>query len=107
MTLVPFRFPFPVLAAAALTGMLLALQVQAHEHGHAPGQPEPKVAGAAAALDAHTLADIERHRAMAKAHEGAAQCLAKGGAHEKCEKQLQADCKGLALGKHCGMRHAH
>ena len=50
---------------------------------------------------------MERHRAMAKAHEAAAQCLAAGRDHEQCQKQLQADCKGLALGKFCGMRHAH
>ncbi|MEG0414458.1 MAG: hypothetical protein RR584_16545 [Comamonas sp.] len=58
-------------------------------------------------LDAHTLEDIERHRNMARAHEQAAQCLASGKSYDDCLKQLQTSCKGLALGKNCGMRHSH
>ena len=51
--------------------------------------------------------DITRHRAMAAAHEGAAKCLESGKKPDMCEKQLQAACKGLAVGKYCGMKHAH
>ena len=51
--------------------------------------------------------DIERHRAMAAAHEAAAQCLASGKKHDVCQKELQAACKGLAIGKYCGMKHEH
>ena len=51
--------------------------------------------------------DIERHRAMAAAHEAAARCLESGKPYEACQRELQAACKGLALGKSCGMRHAH
>lgn len=51
--------------------------------------------------------DIERHQAMAAAHQGAAQCLASGKAHAVCQKELLQACKGLAIGKYCGMRHAH
>lgn len=51
--------------------------------------------------------DIERHRAMAAAHEAAARCLESGKAHDVCQRELQNACKGLALGKSCGMRHAH
>jgi hypothetical protein len=51
--------------------------------------------------------DIKRHRAMAAAHEGAAQCLASGQDEKVCMERLQQACKGLALGKYCGMRHAH
>jgi len=51
--------------------------------------------------------DIERHRAMAAAHEGAARCLESGKKDEVCEKELQAACKGLAIGKYCGMKHVH
>lgn len=65
------------------------------------------VSSAWAALDAGTQKDIERHRAMAAAHEAAAQCLASGKKHDDCGKQLQAACKGLAIGKYCGMRHEH
>lgn len=52
--------------------------------------------------------DILRHRAMAAAHEAAAQCLEAGKkGHEACQKELQAACKGLAIGKSCGMKHEH
>jgi hypothetical protein len=51
--------------------------------------------------------DIQRHRAMAAAHEGAAKCLEAGKGEKVCTAELQAACKGLALGKYCGMRHAH
>ncbi len=51
--------------------------------------------------------DIERHKAMAAAHTAAAQCLAAGRKPDDCLKDLQNACKGLAIGKHCGMRHAH
>ena len=84
---------------------------QAHDHGqdhdHAKTPADAKAQGGPVQLDAHARADMERHRSMAKAHEATAQCLAAGRDHAQCHKQLQADCKGLALGKFCGMRHAH
>ncbi len=51
--------------------------------------------------------DIARHRAMAVAHEGAAKCLEAGKGEKVCMQELAVACKGLALGKYCGMRHAH
>ncbi|MFN3495625.1 MAG: hypothetical protein ACK40L_14080 [Hydrogenophaga sp.] len=51
--------------------------------------------------------DIQRHRAMAAAHEGAAKCLESGRGEKTCMEELRVACKGLALGKYCGMRHAH
>jgi hypothetical protein len=51
--------------------------------------------------------DIERHQQMAAAHAAAAQCLKAGTKPDDCAKALQNACKGLALGKFCGMRHAH
>jgi hypothetical protein len=54
-----------------------------------------------------TQEDITRHRAMAAAHEAAAKCLESGKKVEQCSKELQTACKGLALGKSCGMKHAH
>ncbi|WP_180319446.1 hypothetical protein [Delftia acidovorans] len=102
MTLASLR-PVSLILAA----VFLATAAQAHDHDHAKAQSDAKTQGASAPLDAHARADMERHRAMAKAHEAAAQCLAAGRDHEQCQKQLQADCKGLALGKFCGMRHAH
>lgn len=58
-------------------------------------------------LDTHTREDIARHRAMAQAHEEAARCLESGKAEAECLKALQARCKGLGIGKYCGMKHAH
>ena len=52
--------------------------------------------------DKETKADIERHR-----DEAAAKCLEAGKGHDACQKELQTACKGLAIGKYCGMRHVH
>ncbi len=51
--------------------------------------------------------DIQRHRAMAVAHEGAAKCLESGKGEKVRQAELAAACKGLALGKYCGLRHVH
>ena len=60
---------------------------------------------------AHDAAEVKqdaaRHRAMAAAHEAAAKCLESGKNHDACQKELQAACKGLAIGKYCGMKHEH
>jgi len=69
------------------------------------------LAGAALAQGAHgakeTREDVARHRAMAAAHEAAAKCLEAGKKEDVCYKEMQAACKGIAIGKYCGMRHAH
>ena len=68
-------------------------------------------AGDAFAAPAHsdkeTKDDITRHRAMAAAHDGAAKCLEARNKAAVGEKALQAACKCLAVGKYCGMKHAH
>ena len=51
--------------------------------------------------------DAKRHRVMAAAHEAAAKCLESGKGHDTCQKELQTACKGLGIGKYCGMRHSH
>ena len=81
----------PLLNALVLVP-LLALAAVAHAQGHS---------------DKETQTDIERHHAMAAAHEAAAKCLDAGKDHDQCQKDLQAACKGLAIGKYCGMKHAH
>lgn len=68
---------------------------------------EPAMAQPAQALDQETKEDIQRHRAMSAAHEAAAKCLESGKKDDVCEKELQAACKGLAIGKYCGMKHVH
>ena len=54
---------------------------------------------------AHVKKDIADHRAMAEAHLNAAKCLETGKPEKECQAQLAKDCKGLAIGKYCGMRH--
>nr|WP_315242414.1 hypothetical protein [uncultured Albidiferax sp.] len=54
-----------------------------------------------------TQADVARHRAIAAAHEDAAKCREAGKGEEVCTKALQAACKGIAIGKYCGMKHEH
>ncbi len=51
--------------------------------------------------------DIADHRAMAEAHLNAAKCLEGGKSEKECHAQLAKDCKGLAIGKYCGMKHRH
>lgn len=59
------------------------------------------------AADKERREDVANHRRMAAAHEAAAQCLEAGKPDELCESQLQTACKGLGIGKNCGMRHVH
>lgn len=51
--------------------------------------------------------DIERHRQMAAAHEQAAKCLESGQKPDACQKALLGACKGVGIGKYCGMKHEH
>ncbi len=62
---------------------------------------------AATGPNADAKKDIARHRAIAAAHEAAAKCLESGKKEDICHKDLQAACKGLAIGKYCGMKHEH
>lgn len=98
-------------AISALFAVLGVFATAAQAHPD-PATAQPAAAAApqpadVKALDAHTREDIERHQGMARAHSEAAQCLASGRKSDDCTKQLQASCKGLALGKNCGMRHSH
>ena len=61
----------------------------------------------AAESDKETREDVAKHRAMAAAHEAAAKCREAGKGEDACNKELQAACKGLAIGKFCGMKHEH
>jgi hypothetical protein len=53
----------------------------------------------------HTKEDIRRHRIIAAAHEAAAKCLESGKDEDSCNAELAKACKGIAYGKHCGMKH--
>ncbi len=61
----------------------------------------------AAESDKEAKEDIAKHRAMAAAHEAAAKCREAGKGEEVCNKELLAACKGIAIGKYCGMKHGH
>jgi hypothetical protein len=51
--------------------------------------------------------DIADHRALAQVHENAARCLEAGKSEKECHDQLAKECKGVGIGKYCGMRHRH
>ena len=61
----------------------------------------------AAESEKETKEDIAKHRAMAAAHEAAAKCREAGKGEDVCNKELLAACKGIAIGKFCGMKHKH
>ena len=63
-----------------------------HGHQHTPAQIQQ---------------DIQRHKAMAAAHQAAAECLQAGRGERVCHQALHAACTGIALGNYCGMRHVH
>jgi hypothetical protein len=76
-----------MVAVMAQSGTLFA---QAEKHG-----------------DKERREDARRHRALAAVHEGAARCLESGKSEKDCLEQLRKDCKGLGIGKYCGMKHGH
>ena len=51
--------------------------------------------------------DAKRHRTMAAAHEAAAKCLEAGKGEKACLEELRKNCKGVGIGKYCGMKHQH
>lgn len=57
--------------------------------------------------DAKAKEDIAIHRTIAAAHEKAAKCLESGKTEKECHAPLATECKAIAIGKHCGMRHRH
>jgi hypothetical protein len=85
-----------IFCAAALTVFAAALPVSAQQKK---------------ADSSHSAAEIKKdiadHRAMAEAHLNAAKCLEGGKPEKECRAQLAKDCKGLAIGKYCGMQHRH
>ena len=56
-------------------------------------------------LNQETVDDIAKHEKIAAAHTEAAKCLRAGKSDEVCEGALLAACKGIAIGKFCGMKH--
>jgi hypothetical protein len=94
----------PIAWALALT-VATAMQAAA-----AQGTAPPATGGKAAAKngdDAHRKDDVAKHRTIARAHEEAARCLARGEKESVCHERLRAACQGIAVGRYCGMRHTH
>ena len=61
----------------------------------------------AAKTDPKAREDIAAHRAIAAAHEKAAKCLEAGRSEKECHAPLATECKALAIGRYCGMKHRH
>lgn len=57
--------------------------------------------------DTKAKEDIAAHRAIAAAHEKAAKCLESGKTEKECHSHLATECKAIAIGKYCGMKHRH
>jgi hypothetical protein len=57
--------------------------------------------------DRHIKEDVAAHRRIAQAHEAAARCLEAGKPEKECHAHFAKDCKGIAIGKFCGMKHRH
>lgn len=96
--------------ALACAGAVLLALTAAQAQSPAPASaPATKAAPTASkgGDDAHRKEDIAKHRQMAKAHEEAARCLEGGEKESTCHERLRAACSGIAVGRYCGMRHAH
>jgi len=83
-----------LLIAFMMVGSLIAPVVFAAEKGK---KDDP----------AQVRKDVADHLAMAEAHINAAKCLESGKSENECHAQLAKDCKGLGIGKYCGMKHKH
>ena len=78
------------IAAAAAVALSGAVFAQSAKHGTKEEQE-----------------DARRHRALAAVHESQAKCLESGKGEKACLEQLRKECKGLGIGKYCGMKHGH
>lgn len=100
-----------VLQGLALSLLLCLAVAQAQTPAvPAPAAKAPATAGSAPGsrpIDAHRQQDIARHRALAAAHEASARCLESGESESACHDKLRRACEGLAIGRYCGMKHAH
>jgi hypothetical protein len=87
-------------APALLAAIVIAMPVAAQD------TKPPATSKVDAGKEAeHRKEDIRKHRIMSAAHEAAAKCLESGKEEKTCTADLVQACKGVALGKHCGMRH--
>ena len=94
-----------ILFALVLLSTIPALAIAA-ETAATKAPAKPASSNVDPALEAeHTKEDVRRHRIMAAAHEAAATCQESGKDEDTCNAELAKACKGIAYGKHCGMKH--
>jgi hypothetical protein len=94
-----------ILFALALLSTIPALAIAA-DTAATKAPVKPATSKVDPALEAeHTKEDVKRHRIMAAAHEAAAKCQESGKDEDFCNAELAKACKGIAYGKHCGMKH--
>lgn len=86
------------LITALLTGLMLVTPAIAQDKSKKGEKPHSA---------AEVQKDVQDHLAMADAHTAAAKCLQAGKGEKECHAQLAKDCKGLGIGKVCGMKHKH
>ena len=95
-----------ILFALVLSSTIPALAIAADTTA-AKAPAKPATSRVDPALEAvHTKEDVRRHRIMAAAHEAAAKCQESGKDEDFCNAELAKACKGIAYGKHCGMKHS-
>jgi len=85
-----------------IAAVMVAVLVMAATLPAGAQEPKKKAHGAP-----EVQKDIANHRAMAEAHLQAVKCFESGKSEKECHGQLAKDCKGLAIGKYCGMQHRH
>lgn len=90
MNAILLRVVSAVMLGAALTLPAVAAEKKTKDHDQA-----------------HVAKAAGEHRAMADAHLNAAKCLESGKSEKECHAQLAKDCKGLGIGKYCGLQHRH
>lgn len=91
----------------ALIAVVISLGFAGTAHAQVTATTAPTTPATKEANQKHKNSDIARHRAMAAAHEASAKCLESGKTEQVCHEALRASCKGLAIGKYCGMKHEH
>ena len=93
-----------ILFALLLISTIPALAIAADTATKGPAKPATSKVDPALEAE-HTKEDVKRHRIMAAAHEAAAKCQESGKDEDFCNAELAKACKGIAYGKHCGMKH--
>jgi hypothetical protein len=88
-------------------GLLLLVPVAPAQTSAAAGKSATSRTAGTPSEEKHRDEDIATHRQMARAHEEAAKCLESGEKESVCHERLRAACKGIAVGRYCGMRHGH